>query len=119
MRPENVWPQNFPALLDDPSALARWIRTFEAPDANALADTLRLGGGADRAVHRDVELIGEGCVGERVGAGVGHGAGHVANGVVHNSVLHIHRVGVCCLMGRFDASALVNCDINNDSTWFH
>ena len=75
--------------------------------------------GASRTVSGHFQLVRQGHVRQGICAGVGYGTWHVADRVVDYTVLHIDGVSMGGLVGGFDASALVNCHVNNDCASFH
>src|SRR5580658_224842 len=68
---------------------------------------------------RELEDVGEGCVGEGQGGGVGHGRGHVGDAVVDDAVDLVAGIGVGGGTGGLDAAALVDGDVDDDGALLH
>ena len=75
--------------------------------------------GGLRAEVRELENVGEGCVGEGEGGGVGHGGGHVGDAVVDDAVDDVRGVAVGGGMGGLDAAALIDGDVDDDRAFLH
>ena len=66
-----------------------------------------------------LEDVGLGGVGEGECAGVGDGGGHVGDAVVDYAVDLVRGIGVGGGAGGFDAAALIDRDVYDDSAFFH
>ena len=81
---------------------------------------MRIGGQRVLPAHaRDAQRVRQRDVVERIGAGARHGTGHVGDAIMHDVVDHIGRLGMRGRLARFEATALIDRDIDQHRALLH